>query len=126
MYNTVFLFDLDNLRIGYRIWDITRICSFLGSFKVIDGEKRELYDKWNINEMKALISGFCDKTQISKVEKADFIKLIGIHTIMGFIAEYDIDDSFDRTFKLYNNDINNELKKLIKLLNKLNKLNILK
>ena len=111
----IFFFDLDNIRVGYRIWDISRLCAFMGSFQTISGSTRELYSKWNQKQIFALFRGFSSIIKLSKVEIDNLPNLIGIHTIMGFIAEFDIDDSFDPTFKLFNSDINNELRKIIDL-----------
>jgi Ser/Thr protein kinase RdoA (MazF antagonist) len=118
--NNVLFFDLDNIRLGYRIWDISRLCAFLGSFRIINGSVRELYQDWNQEQVSALIKGFNSVIKLNRIEHTHLPYLIGIHTIMNFIAEFDIDDSFDPTFKLLNLDINNELRKLIHLVQSVN------
>ncbi|MCU0322938.1 MAG: hypothetical protein MUE72_11005, partial [Chitinophagaceae bacterium] len=120
--NTVLFCDLDNIRLGYKTWDVARLCAFLGSFKVINTSIKELYTEWNQEQVNSLIKGFSSVVGFNKIEYIHLPYLIGIHAVMNFIAEFDIDDSFDPTFQLLSPDINLELKKLINLLRSLNTL----
>lgn len=121
----VLFFDLDNIRVGYRIWDLVRLCALLGSFKTLNTSKKELHSHWKQTSMCDLISGFNSVIKLDKVECKNLSYLIGIHVIMNFIAEFDLDDSYDPTFKLFNQDMNNELLKLINLLETINLLEVI-
>lgn len=109
------IFDLDNIRIGYKIWDLVRLCSLLGAFEYLDAPYKGLYKDWNIDEISFLINGFQESLALDKNDYKNFPFLMGISLIMNFIAEFDLDDSFDPTFKCFSKDMNQEFEKLIKL-----------
>lgn len=122
--NKVLFFDLDNIRIGYRIWDIAKLCAVLGSFRTIENSLKELNTHWNQSVIFNLLTGFSSVLEFDDVEKENLTTLIGIHVLMNFIAEFDLDDSYDPTFKCFNSDMNSELYKLINLMEDLKTIKI--
>lgn len=121
----ILFIDLDNIRVGYRIWDIIQLCSLLGAFKKSGNSIKKLHLEWQEKPIHNLLNGFKSIIKLNPAENRNLPYLIGLKLIMTFIAEFDLDDSYDPTFKNFNTNMNYELSKLICLLENIKSLKII-
>lgn len=111
----MFLFDLDNFRYSYKVWDLARMASTIGGFSVINNSQKSLSSTWDKqNLVSNLIDGFNISNFLNSYEKEKFFSIVAINHVINFIAEFDLDDSYDHTFVCFNHNMNEQFIILIK------------
>ncbi|MGB7129074.1 MAG: phosphotransferase [Candidatus Rhabdochlamydia sp.] len=113
----IFLIDLDDARMGFRVWDLVRALVVVGAFDVHSSTVKSVRKTWDIKPMQWILNGFLKHQKLEPSEIDKFLSLLQLNAILIFISEFDLDD--EEFGQCLQDSITEQADKLLQLISKL-------
>lgn len=113
----IFLIDLDDARMGFRVWDLVRALVVVGAFDIHSSSVKFVRKTWDIEPMQWILNGFLKHQKLESSEIDKFLSLLQLNAILIFISEFDLDD--EEFGQCLQDSIPEQADKLLQLINNL-------